>query len=340
MTQTPLKQRRQELDLTQVEVAKAIGVSQPTYQNYEAGTMAIPEAKLKRLAKVLRITKDEILGRPKAVNEALESRELPDDVYWGEITIHFRVGVPLVLSISYQEYKRLFAQLQDDGQFFHVTALSNQLVAVRRAAVTDVYLAEDGSDTFGPEHDSYDADAVGMWPSTPAYWHVVEELLTELDEREEIEARYGKDAVTEIARAIGLDMPSDIDWLIEAGQVEPKDRESTLAEAERMLDKMRRLTTDVMWQLSDGKVRYGSARDGDLGRYWWMEGVGDPQDQGPMIVVDVEDAQTAFVNPDELNYISIPEHRYRATMEEEMNSIADLADEEAAKPSRKPSRKR
>src|SRR5580698_2766632 len=98
MTQTPLKQRRQELDLTQVEVAKAIGVSQPTYQNYEAGTMAIPEAKLKRLAKVLRITKDEILGRPKAVNEALESRELPDDVYWGEITIHFRVGVPLVLS--------------------------------------------------------------------------------------------------------------------------------------------------------------------------------------------------------------------------------------------------
>lgn len=316
MTRTSLKQRRQELNLTQVEVAKAVGVSQPTYQNYEAGTIAIPDANLKRLIKVLKMTREEILGKSKAKSEDLESRELPEEYYWGEIAVHFLKGPALVLSISYGEYKRLFRQLQGDGKFFHVFSLSNQMVAVRRPAVTDLYLADDGSSTYGPEHDSY--DAVGVWRSTAGFWEIVEDLVGEADSFEELEANYGKDAVTDVARSIGLNMPGDIDRLIEEGKVDAKDRESVLADAEQSLETARRLALDVTWQLSVGKVRRASSWDCELTRYWWIRDECDPEAQGSMIIVEAEDAQTAFINPDELDYISIPEHRYCAAEEEEM----------------------
>jgi transcriptional regulator with XRE-family HTH domain len=332
MSRTSLKQRRQELNLTQVEVARAVGVSQPTYQNYEAGTITIPDANLKRLMKVLKMTREEILGRPKNKSDDLKSRELPDEYYWGEIAIHFTKGPALVLSISYGECKRLFRQLQGDGKFFHVFSLSNQMVAVRRAAVTDVYLADDGSSTFGPEHDSY--DAVGPWrPSTIRFWKIAEDLVGEVDSIEELEAKYGKDAVTEVARSIGLNMPEDIDRLIEEGKVGAKDRDSVLAEAEQTLETAKRIALDVTWQLSVGKVRRASSWDCELTRYWWIQDECDPEAQGPMIIVETEDAQTAFINPDELDYISIPEHRFRAAEEEEMTE-----DEEATKAPKKQKR--
>jgi transcriptional regulator with XRE-family HTH domain len=63
-----LKRRRQELNMTQAAVAKAAGISQPTYQNYEAGTLAIPPTNIKKLAKALKMTKEEILGKSKAAS--------------------------------------------------------------------------------------------------------------------------------------------------------------------------------------------------------------------------------------------------------------------------------
>ena len=59
-----LKKRRQELNLSQAEVAKATGVSQPTYQNYEAGAKTIPVARRSRLARVLKLSESEVVGKP------------------------------------------------------------------------------------------------------------------------------------------------------------------------------------------------------------------------------------------------------------------------------------
>lgn len=327
-----LKQRRQELELTQVAVAKSIGVSQPTYQNYEAGTLVIPEAKLKRLAKVLRLTKEEILGKPKVVKETPTGpeKETPTgreliDAYWGEAVIHFRHGTALVLSISYEEYKRLFAALQDDTKFFNIVTLSNRIVAVRRAAVTDVYLADEASDTYGPEQGTYEIASTGLWSRDPRYWQIVDDLVSDAKYREDIEEEYSKDTVTEIARGIGLDMPDDIDWLIREGQVDASERESALLEAAETLERVRHLACDVTWRLSMGKVRHEPAWACDLTGFWWIED-GDLELQGPMIIVDLQDnAQTAFINPDELDYLSIPEHRYRAAIEEEMAKMRPLS---------------
>jgi transcriptional regulator with XRE-family HTH domain len=163
-TLSVLKRRRQELNMTQAEVAKAVGVSQPTYQNYEAGTIAIPPTKLKRLAKALRLTTDEIPSRSKVSSPLVSSsrqRIKPEpsiaqgegqfDVdtygdpldYWGDIAIHFTVGQPLVLAISHDQHKRLFALVQGHAEFLPVYSMSNQIVGVRRAAITDLSFAHE-----------------------------------------------------------------------------------------------------------------------------------------------------------------------------------------------------
>jgi transcriptional regulator with XRE-family HTH domain len=325
MTRTSLKQRRQELDLTQAEVAKALGVSQPTYQNYETGAKPIPGAKLKRLAKVLRMTTEEILGKSKEITEDRSRAEVMEHLPWGEVTMHFAHGAPLVLTISYGEYRRLFRQLQDDGAFFHVFSMSNQMVAVRRAAVTDAYLADDGSNTFGPEHDSY-VPGHAWFSEEERFWEIADDLTREALSLEEIEEKYGRDAVTNVARDIGLNMPQDIDRLISEGLVAATDRESVLAEAAQILADTTRLALDISWQLSDGKVRRTAAsRDNDMTQYWWIDDAEDPDNQGPMIIVDVEDAQTAFINPNQLDYISIPEHRYQAAVAAEEEPEEEMA---------------
>jgi transcriptional regulator with XRE-family HTH domain len=76
-TLSVLKKRRQELNMTQAEVAKAAGISQPTYQNYETGTIAIPPVKLRRLAKALKLDKCEILGLPPPVAPSLPYSRAP-----------------------------------------------------------------------------------------------------------------------------------------------------------------------------------------------------------------------------------------------------------------------
>jgi hypothetical protein len=120
-------------------------------------------------------------------------------------------------------------------------------------------------------------------------------------------------------------MPNDIDQLIEQGNVAANERESVLAEAEKALATATRLARDITWQLSIGKMRRTSVWRCELNRFWWIQDTCDPDAQGPMIIVESEDEQTAFINPDELDYISIPEHQYRATEEDEWKREEELA---------------
>ena len=56
-----LKQHRVKAGLTQAELAKTVGVSQPNYQRWEAGSAPIPEDKLRKLAKALKTKADVLL---------------------------------------------------------------------------------------------------------------------------------------------------------------------------------------------------------------------------------------------------------------------------------------
>lgn len=59
-----IKQRRIELGLTQVELAKKLGMkTNQQLCNFERGACAFPKNKLKKLRKVLRIDKAEMILR-------------------------------------------------------------------------------------------------------------------------------------------------------------------------------------------------------------------------------------------------------------------------------------
>lgn len=57
-----IAQRRQELGLTQVQVAAALGIAQQRYASYEVGTRRIQVSMLPALARVLAIETDVLLG--------------------------------------------------------------------------------------------------------------------------------------------------------------------------------------------------------------------------------------------------------------------------------------
>ena len=57
-----LKERRQQLNMTQRDVAKAIGVAQPVYQRFEKGIFECNYAQLFALCKLFDISADYLLG--------------------------------------------------------------------------------------------------------------------------------------------------------------------------------------------------------------------------------------------------------------------------------------
>lgn len=67
---------RKEAGLTQRETAEKIGVTDRTYQNYEAGASVPPSAVLARLAAVLGVSMDLLTGNAEPAPPATENPEL------------------------------------------------------------------------------------------------------------------------------------------------------------------------------------------------------------------------------------------------------------------------
>lgn len=57
-----LKERRQQLNMTQRDVAKAIGVAQPVYQRFEKGIFECNYSQLFALCKLFDVSADYLLG--------------------------------------------------------------------------------------------------------------------------------------------------------------------------------------------------------------------------------------------------------------------------------------
>lgn len=57
--------RRNELELTQVQIAEALGVAQQTYASYEVGRNRIPVSLLPQLALTLKMDADVLIGAPR-----------------------------------------------------------------------------------------------------------------------------------------------------------------------------------------------------------------------------------------------------------------------------------
>ena len=93
--------------MTQVQVAEAVGVSQPTYQRWESGAGSVPKSKIAKLAKVLGITPRQVEGQPEPFDLLGVDKEVSDEhQYYGELAIHFSSGSPpLLLPVSKSVFK-------------------------------------------------------------------------------------------------------------------------------------------------------------------------------------------------------------------------------------------
>jgi transcriptional regulator with XRE-family HTH domain len=188
----------------------------PHYHRWESGVAPVPAAKLKKLAKVLEATVDEILGK-RAPFDLLGINEKIGDArkYFGEVAIHFGPTRPLLLPISEETRSEIYSQLQGGRTFILIQSLDNRTVYIRRTAIKDLHLSSEAYDTFGPE--KYE-DNMGVFPDDD-FWYIVEnmESLDDLDEP------LDEKRIEEVLKQVRL-TDDQLDELVSSGKVHRKTR--------------------------------------------------------------------------------------------------------------------
>lgn len=120
-----LKRTRLLAHMTQTSVAGELGISQSTYQRWEAGTLQIPEKKVTQISKLFGTSKAAILGTPQPFDLFGIDKSIGDDrTYYGEVAIHFKSGgTPLLLPITEAVHGDLFSSLQQEYPFVKLESL-------------------------------------------------------------------------------------------------------------------------------------------------------------------------------------------------------------------------
>lgn len=70
-----LKESRKQARLTQVEIAEKLGISQPAYASWERGTKKPTQENLVKIAQVLNVTVDYLVGNS---DDEITNKELED----------------------------------------------------------------------------------------------------------------------------------------------------------------------------------------------------------------------------------------------------------------------
>jgi aspartyl aminopeptidase len=68
---TRLQEIRKKCELTQIEIAKELGISQQAYGNYERDSSAIPSKMMEKLAKVLMVDPSQLVFNPELENDSI-----------------------------------------------------------------------------------------------------------------------------------------------------------------------------------------------------------------------------------------------------------------------------
>lgn len=71
-----LKDLRKQAGLTQVDVAEKLGISQPAYASWERGVKKPTQENLVKIAQILNVSVDYLVGNSEEKNDELDSIEL------------------------------------------------------------------------------------------------------------------------------------------------------------------------------------------------------------------------------------------------------------------------
>jgi transcriptional regulator with XRE-family HTH domain len=318
-----LKQLRVAIGMTQTKVAAAVGVTQPNYHRWESGAAPIPEAKLKKLAKVLKTHPQAILGKHPPIEAGFYDDSVGADLdYYGEVSIHFLGGgSPLLLSISEGALTRLHRDLQKDGAFVTVESLANQTVVVRTKAIADLYFSSEAYDDYGPEHGKY-ANHINIQMPDPRDWEIVEALASDGVGLEDFEPAH-------VQRVQKMIMITDGQYqtLIAEGKIKPEDLEKEREKNKKETDVIFKAALEITYQLSTGQQRSAYVDDSEklFCAFYDLTDFdgGDPTDD--MIRMEAEGRhRIIFINKSALDYVVIPTHKYNEGRVE--SDAADLDD--------------
>ncbi|OOG24353.1 hypothetical protein B1C78_08875 [Thioalkalivibrio denitrificans] len=303
-TRSTLKKKRLEAGMTQAQVAKAMGMSQPNYQRWEAGSAPIPKSKLKKLARVLKTSAEEILGKKRAFDLFGTDDTVGDDrKYFGEVAVHFAAGGPLLLPISEAERSSLYRQIQGGSAFIIAESLDNRLVYIRREAVSDVYFSSEAYDTYGPEEYT---GHLGVLPDDD-FWQIVEHM----DFPDSLDGEVDEERIDAVLRQVRL-TDEDLDQLVASREVAAEDRDDVKKEAAQTTRELFDRATQILWQLSSGKLRFECVGESRVVFEALSAIEIDPDDMDDVIYLPIEDYhRTVMIRKPEIHYISIPKHIYK-----------------------------
>jgi len=320
-----LKQYRVKAGLTQVMLAKAVGVSQPNYQRWESGTAPVPADKLKKLAKALKTDVNALQGAHPPIRASLYDRSAHEDLsYYGEVTIHFRgTGKPILLSISDGAFSRLHGDIQAGAAFVCVESLANQMLIIRTRAIADLYFSSEAYGDYGPEHGEYE-DYIDLQMPDSRDWEIVEAIACDGVGLED----FAEADVQRVSKQIMI-TEEEYEQLVIDGLIAPENLESEKARNQKETDRICALATRVTYQLSSG-LRRSVELEGfdDLFEVFGplLEDFDDELDDEFVKFPIVQWHRIAFINKHELDYVMLPSHRFE---QGRLEMEAKLLDESA-----------
>ena len=334
---TKLKRFRVDAGLTQANVANAVGVSQPNYQRWEAGSAPIPDDKLKKLAKVLKTTPEGILGRHPPVKAGLYNKSVGEDLnYYGEVSIQFcGGGDPLLLSISDGAYRRMYDDLQRDVGFVTVESLANQTVIIRKKAIADLYFSSEAYGYCGPDEKVFRhyPDHINIQMPDTRDWEIVEALAADGVGLEDFDPA-DVDRVTQQVMITA----EQYQELVANGTIKPEDLEGEREKNQKETDLIFTIATRTTYQLSSGERRsvYVDGPEEVFRAFSELPELEEDDLTARMILLRAEGwHRSIFINKDALDYVSIPTHRYI-----EGRTEVDAEDLEAVESARKSTKSR
>lgn len=299
-----LKHFRVKAELTQADVAKAIKVSQPHYQRYESGQAEVPPAKMKLLANLFSTSEAALMGRHAQVKAGIYEPELgPDLDYYGEVAIHFvGGGSPLLLSIAHSSYSDGHSQLQNELPFVIFTSLCNQTVAVRKAAISDLYFSSEAYDDYGPEHGNYFKASPIQLPDSRD-WAIIEAFSIGEDAD-----GYDPESVARIDAMLEFQLGED-----EQKAMDTEMLKSAREKHDALVDQLYEISSCVIVRNSNGTRRKIGTFDDEHVYELITELASEfnAKDEPEMVIFPSEGYhRTSFINRNAIDYVSVPTHRF------------------------------
>ncbi|WP_088677217.1 helix-turn-helix transcriptional regulator [Rhizobium sp. R339] len=308
MASNRLREHRLAAEMTQTEVAEAIKVTQPTYQRWEKGAQ-VPPAKMKALAKLFNSTEDRLLGVNAPIVAAFYDDSAPTEhQYYGEVSFHFAAGGrPLVLSISEEARVQFSRAMMGSSYFIPIRSLTNQLVAIRRDAIADIYFCSEAHDDYGPEHETYENPSNLQYPDNRD-WEIIESIVLDFGE-----ADYDKKSLERLKRVIFGPPKEVIEQDLASGKVTQEQVDEVNKLVEKTLDEAERLSFRCVYQLSSGARRELSI-ESERKMYDAFSDIFDGKyipEFGARYIQAVPYHHYLFLNPAAVDFISVPTHRYQ-----------------------------